>query len=399
MSDFDLDSILKQIMEGGDAVPKLDAPGLGVVAAVAQAGAQGGDKREAAGVQAIAAVDAGVSELPDDAVPLMTAPTDTTVVTEEIEDVIPTTVRYPTFTTDEVAATLDVRNYATLCKLRVRKWIGRKRDKTAAKKAESDHGSVDGTYTAYKRLFAGTEDKLKAVNSVLDSARTRHYQMTLPWSTTGLDDSGRRDGPRLLANTLFMEYITEMGQAKQLMQSKFEDLRTAYPTLLVEAKRNLGSAFTITDYPTPDELEQMFALDFEFNPVPDGMDFKGLPAQQAQKLADKLNDSRRACLENAMKDVWQRAHTVVAKMAERLADQKATFHDTLVTNVRETADLLTHLNATSDPKIETLRQRIEADLCRYEPEVLRSDVRKRALTATLATDILRDMDRLAGSSS
>ena len=380
MTDFDLDSVLKQIMEGDN-------------------GKQEEEEAKAKSGGALVAEQTVRPQASDLHVQSMTAPTDTTVVTEEIEDVIPTTVRYPTFTTEQVAAELDIRNYATLCKLRVRKWIGRKRDKTAAKKVESDHGSVDGTYTAYKRLFAGTEDKLKAVNSVLDSARTRHYQMTLPWSTTGLDDSGRRDGPRLLANTLFMEYITEMGQAKQLMQSKFEDLREAYPNLLTEARRNLGSAFTITDYPTPDELEQMFALDFEFNPVPDGMDFKGLPAQQAQKLADKLNDSRRACLENAMKDVWQRAHTVVAKMAERLADQKATFHDTLVTNVRETADLLTHLNATSDPKIETLRQRIEADLCRYEPEVLRSDVRKRALTAQLAKDILSDMDRLAGSSS
>ena len=84
-------------------------------------------------------------------------------------------VRFPTFTNEAIAAELDIRNFATLCKLKVRKWVGRKRDKKAAKKAESDHGSVDGTYTAYKKLFAGTEDKLKALNSVLDSARTRHY--------------------------------------------------------------------------------------------------------------------------------------------------------------------------------------------------------------------------------
>lgn len=407
MSDFDLDSVLKQIMEGDDAVPKLDAPGLGVVAAVAQAGAAGGDKREAAGVQAVAAVDAAFDGLPGDAVPLMTAPADTTVVTGDSyvadDDGAPSgvalpMVSFPQFTTADVAAQLDIRNFATLCKLKVRKWIGRKRDKTAAKKAESDHGSVDGTYTAYKKLFAGTEDKLKAVNSVLDSARTRHYQMTLPWSTTGLDDSGRRDGPRLLANTLFMEYITEMGQAKQMVLAKLGELRNAYPTLLVEAQKNLGSAFVVTDYPTVDDLESMFTLDFEFNPVPDGMDFKGLPAQQAQKLADRLNQSRRACLENAMKDVWQRMHVVVLKMAERLGDPKHTFHDTLVTNVRETADLMRHLNATGDPKVEAIRVKIEADLCKYEPGILREDLRKRALTASLARNILEDMERGAGTS-
>ena len=323
----------------------------------------------------------------------------TTVVTKEIEDdaqhlgATEAVVRFPTFTNEAIAAELDIRNFATLCKLKVRKWVGRKRDKKAAKKAESDHGSVDGTYTAYKKLFAGTEDKLKALNSVLDSARTRHYQMTLPWSTTGMDDSGRRDGPRLMPNTLFMEYITEMGQAKQTMQAKFTELRMAYPQLLIEAERNLGDAFVVTDYPTPDALEDLFSLEFEFSPIPDGMDFKGLPAQQARKLADKLTQARNKCLEGAMQDVWRRAHDVVSKMAERLGDPKKLFHDTLVTNVRETADLLQHLNATSDARIEGIRKKMESDLCRYDAAMLREDLTKRALTAKLASEILQDMEK------
>jgi hypothetical protein len=81
------------------------------------------------------------------------------------------------------------------------------------------------------------EDKLRAVNSVLDAARTRHYEMTMPWSVTGVDDRGRRDGPRLLANTLFMEYISEMGQAKQQTQQVLGELKRAYPSMIVEARR------------------------------------------------------------------------------------------------------------------------------------------------------------------
>ncbi len=187
-----------------------------------------------------------------------------------------------------------------------------------------------------------------------------------------------------------------MGQAKQVVQQKFGELRSAYPQLLIEAQRNLRDAFVLTDYPSVDDLEHLFTLDFEFQPVPDGMDFKGLPAQQAQKLADMLNQSRNACLENAMKDVWVRLHTVVLKMAERLGDQKAVFHDTLVTNVRETVDLIEHLNATKDANIESIRQRAKGDLCRFEPGVLREDIHKRALTAQLARDILESMDRLSG---
>lgn len=389
MSDFDLDSVLKQIMEGvdGEQTKAVEAKAAAIPSGV------------------LVAKQSVQPQATDHALASVTAPADTTVVTEGDSDAADefmagggTAIKFPVFTVDELSSQLDIRNFATLCKLRVRKWVGRKRDKTAARKAETDHGSVDGTYTAYKKLFAGTEDKLKAVNSVLDAARTRHYQMTLPWSTTGMDETGRRDGPRLLPNTLFMEYITEMGQAKQTMQQRFSELRQAYPQLLQEAQRNLGSAFVITDYPTPDELEQLFALDFEFSPIPEGVDFKGLPAQQAQRLSDALEKSKRACMENAMRDVWSRMHDVVFKMAERLSDPKKLFHDTLVTNVQETADLLQHLNAVNDPHIEEIRQRIERDLCRHDARQLRENLTKRGVVARLAKDILDSMDHTASTS-
>lgn len=403
-TDFDLQSVLDQIMNGGGDEQLGGPHNVDAVAGqCAQGGRPGNGSARTNAAKGQTPQADQLPELPGDALPTMTAPADTTVVTGDEDASMAANqhpmVAFPQFTNESIAAQLDIRNFATLCRLKVRKWVGRKRDKGAAKKAESDHGSVDGTYTAYKKLFAGTEDKLKAVNSVLDSARTRHYQMTLPWSTTGMDDSGRRDGPRLLANTLFMEYTTEMAHAKQLVLTKLGELRAAYPELLIEAKRNLGEAFVVTDYPTPDELEHMFALDFEFSPIPDGMDFKGLPAQQASKLADALTQARNKCLEGAMQDVWRRLHGVVSKMADRLSDPKHTFHDTLVTNVRETVDLLTHLNATSDATIESIRQRVEKDLCRHNPEVLRNDLRKRKLTAMLAGHILADMDSASATSS
>jgi len=351
--------------------------------------------------------------------PIMTAPAVTTVVTKKEPVLVPAqevssmseplagvagdqehdidsdictpTIYFPQFTDQTIADTLDMRNYALLCKLKVRKWVGKRRDKSAARRTEQDANAVVGSFSTYKRLFAGTEEKLRAVNSVLDAARTRHYQMTLPWSTTSLEDSGRRDGPRLLANTLFSEYITEMGAAKQAMEGVLNEFEGAYPTLLLEAKKNLGKAFDITQYPPSSSIRELFALDFDFSPIPEGADYQGLPAAQCAALKAKLDKSRQACLENAMRDCWSRTHTVVSKMAERLSDHKNLFHDTLVSNVRETADLLRHLNATNDRRIETIRQRIEADLCRFDPEVLRKDVTKRALTARLAAEILADM--------
>lgn len=367
MGDFDLDSVLKQIM-GSDNATATDP---------------------------VVELQSASPVVPVPKLPAMTAPADSNNdVTEDGElQPTPAMVAFPTFTDEDIAVTMDIRNYATLCRLKVRKWIGRKRDRSGAKLIESDKGSTSGAYSAYKKLFAGTEDKLKAVNSVLDAARTRHYQMTLPWSTTGMDDSGRRDGPRILPNTLFMEYISEMGSSKHAMKTALDDLRAAYPACLLQAQQNLGSGFVITDYPTPDQLEDLFALDFEFSPIPAGMDFKGLPQQQATRLAETLNKATAKRMENAMRDVWIRARGVVEKMVERLSDATNMFHDTLVTNVRTTTELLQHLNAVNNPAIEAIRQRMEADLCRFDPEVLRKDLSKRALVAQCARDILEEMDK------
>lgn len=313
---------------------------------------------------------------------------------EEDGDALPGTavaLSFPQFTDETIAATMDIRNYATMCKLKVRKWQARIKDKGASRKSEKDSGAVEGTYSTYKNLFKGIEDKLKAVNSVLDAARTRHYQMTLPWSTSGLDDSARRDGPRMLANTLFMEYITEMGEAKQRVEQARVELRSAYPAMITAAKQNLKGAFNLADYPDESELDSYFSLDFDFAPIPDGGDFKGLPAQQVKALSDKLNKSRQLCMENAMRDVWQRSYNVVTKMHERLSDPKKTFHDTLVSNVRDLTELLGHMNATQDQKVEHVRLQMEQNLCKFDPEVLRKDLTKRALVAKLAGELLQDM--------
>ena len=76
---------------------------------------------------------------------------------------------------------------------------------------------------------------------------------------------------------------------------------------------------------------------------------------------------------------------------EDLFTLKHLFHDTLVSNVHELAALLEHLNPTNNPHIDDVRKRMENDLCRFEPEVLRKDLMKRALVAKLASELLEEM--------
>jgi hypothetical protein len=301
------------------------------------------------------------------------------------------TLSFPTFTTAEMSATMDIRNYATMARLRMRKWHARVKDKRVAHDACKAEGASEQAFSVYKRLLAGFEDKLKKVHSAIDAARMRHYEMTLPWSTTGVDETGRRDGPRVLPNTLFMEYVSTMGRAKIDMEQAYDEFETAYPGLIEAAKRTLGKSFDGTEYPPPEQLRDRFALDFDFQPIPAGVDFKGLPAQQITALKQKMDENMRRCLENAMHDVWKRLHETISHAAERLGDPNKSFHDTLVSNVRETVQLGYHLNATSDPVLRGILDRAQQELCLLDAAVLRADLSRREMVATNAREILRQM--------
>jgi hypothetical protein len=180
------------------------------------------------------------------------------------------------------------------------------------------------------------------------------------------------------------------------MKAAVEDFVPDYPQLINQAEKKLGKRFDRTEYPNQDSIAQHFDLSFDFQPIPQGGDFKGLPQQQCDALARAIADKTSTMVENAMHDLWVRLHEAVSHMAERLSDPDKMFHHTLVQNVRTTARLLKHLNITGDARIEELRKYVEQYLCPPETEDLRTKPLVRAQTATHARTVLDMMAKVAG---
>jgi hypothetical protein len=82
-------------------------------------------------------------------------------------------------------------------------------------------------------------------------------------------------------------------------------------------------------------------------------------------------------------------------MAEKLADPKAIFRDSMLENTREICALLPRLNFTDDPDLETMRQQVEATLLKH-PEALRNDPDLRRDTAAEAKKIMDAMGVFMG---
>lgn len=301
-------------------------------------------------------------------------------------------IKMPVFTSAELAESMDIRNFATLVTLNTARWHAKVKDRKAAEYASTAANADKHAFETRKRLLVGADEKLKAIHKAIDEARAQHYSMTLPWTTTGVDDAGRRTGGRLLPNTLFFEYTQEMARHRQIMLDALDDFVPEYPNLVAIAQTKLGSRFDPTEYPNSADIRSHFRLSFDFQPVPAGTDFKGLPQQQLDTLARHLNANAQKMTENAMQEVWTRLRDAVARMADRLSSPDKLFHYTLVDNVRDVSRLLAHLNITNDAKVEALRKKVERHLCLVDAKQLRDDPAVRRKVGAHAASILSEMD-------
>ena len=338
------------------------------------------------------AVDTSVN-ISDDELKEFTAEISDHVFSDTEERTDGVRIPVPTFTTEELLDTFDIRKFASLVVLNTNRWHAKVKDRQASKDAAKVNDADDAAFETRKKLLVGADEKLIRIHKAIDAARLRHYELTLPWSATGLEDAGRRTGARVLPNTLFFEYTQEMAKFRKEMEAALGDFVPAYPQLIQQAKQKLGKRFDPREYPNPSSIAAHFNLSFDFQPIPKGDDFKGLPQQQLNALAKHLNNSTQKMLENALQENWVRMRTAVANMAERLADPKNRFHYTLVENVREVVKLAKHLNLTGDKRMEDVRLFVEKHLCAHDAQELREKPTLRATVAAHAADALELMDK------
>ncbi len=303
----------------------------------------------------------------------------------------------PTFTSKDLAKTMDIRNFATLVTLETARWHAKVKDRKASNDAAKANDADEAAFDTRKHLLVGADELLRRIHKALDEARAKHYEMTLPWTTKGVNDVGRRTGARLLPNTLFFEYTQEMAKWKTEMKQALDAFVPEYPNLIQLAKKKLGKRFDAGEYPPASDIGRHFGLSFDFQPIPEGKDFKGLPDQQIEALARTVNNKAQQMMENAMQEVWTRLYQAVSHMAERLGSPDKAFHYTMVDNVREVTRLLKHLNVTQDVNVEKIRKMLDKYVTPHDAKELRDNSTLRTQVAGYAQSIVQAMNKLGGA--
>lgn len=281
---------------------------------------------------------------------------------------------------------MQLNDRALLVQLNISQWAARKFDKRATKEVAVAHGTTTAA-GRYNKALLPMSDLLDNIHKKTSHIRQKYYDNTLPWGM---------DGTMMLPTANYLSFMSDFRKERGEWNSLVQTFIDNYDQLKTDAKRILGSLYDPADYPTAQELRQKFNMDMAVFPVPSS-DFRVAIGSEEltriqQDVERRVKDAERA----AMMDIWQRLFDRVKHMAEKLADPKAIFRDSMVENAREICALLPRLNFNDDPNLEALRQQVEASLIKH-PDALRNDPDLRRDTAAEAKKIMDAMSVFMGA--
>ena len=275
---------------------------------------------------------------------------------------------------------ISIATSAVLVDLNISMWTARKLDKAVSKEIDVDkHTTVSGgNYN--KHLLAGS-GQLARISKLASEIRDWHTRQTLPWSDTGT---------RLLPTANLFDYKERLGHYESEFNNAVSEFLVDYPQIVTMMAYNLGRLFDRAEYPDAEQIKAKFGLRHTIMPVPESGDFRVDIADDIKaKMKTDYEDAYAGRLDSAVGDAWSRLHTTLKHMAERLGgNSKKIFRDSLIDNALELTTLLTKLNITKDPNLESARVELEKTLVGVSAEDLRESSGLRSEVASKVTEIM-----------
>ncbi len=133
---------------------------------------------------------------------------------------------------------MQLQEKAMLAFLTISQWTARKHDKRATQDVAQKH-HVNGEAGRYHKVLIAKEE-LKEIQRIASSARSFHYENTLPWSD---------DGNRILTAANYFAYTTELQKLKAEFEAHASKFCQDYQTLVVNQMSRLNDLYNPGDYP------------------------------------------------------------------------------------------------------------------------------------------------------
>lgn len=269
---------------------------------------------------------------------------------------------------------MSLKEKVMIINLSISQWSARKYDRTASAEVATAHAATDaGRFN--KILISG--DALKKIGKVSNSARTFHYQQTLPWND---------NGDRILPSENFFNYTQKMNEFKNEFEALVSDFIAGYDKLMTDARVRLNTLFNESDYPPPALIGKKFRLAFNYMPIADAEDFRvAISEEESERIKSQIEGELKNRVQTANDEMLKRMRTAVLNMAESLEVPDKVFRDSLVGNIEELVEITPLLNFDGNEKINKAVGMLKP-LC-VDPVQLRKDAAYRKEIADKARKI------------
>lgn len=286
--------------------------------------------------------------------------------------------------------TAAIQEKAMLAGVEISMWSGRKLDREVTTKATQAHAAKADAGRFNKALIG--KSALAEIVSIQGQARRELYARTLPWAD---------NGTRILSNAGYDDFAKAMRKLGNDFDAAVDKFVANYADYVEQARGDLGAMFNPDEYPEAHEIRAKFRFKRKIWPMPAAADFRvDVGEAERDRIKAEIAAEFDRAMADAVGDIYQRIADTVGKMADRLGDygkdlgtdsgRKASFHASLVENVRELVALLPSLNVTGDAKIAEITRRMES-LTRFDADDLKRDAGARAETRTAAQEIMSEI--------
>ena len=281
---------------------------------------------------------------------------------------------------------MNLNDRALLVQLSVSQWNARKYDKRVTRQvADANNTTMDAG--RYNKALLPMNDLLDNIHKKTTHIRQRFYENTLPWGI---------EGTMMLPTANYLSFMSDFRKEKSDWKTLVNIFVNNYDAMVQDARRILGALYDPADYPRSGDIQHKFDMDMAVFPVP-STDFRvSIGSDELSRIQQDVERRITEAQSKAMTEVWQRLYDRVKHMAEKLADPKSIFRDSMIENAREICALLPRLNFADDPNLESMRQQVEVALLKH-PEALRNDPDLRRDTAVEAKKIMDAMSVFMGA--
>ncbi len=286
---------------------------------------------------------------------------------------------------------MDLNRDAMLVGLRISAWSGRLYDREASDHVAAHHDASTSAGRYNKRLLS--KAALAALNATMSEARTRHYAQSLPW-----DDKGSR----LLTVANYEQYTGIMDGLREHLVRERARFIEDYDDHVEQARLDLGKLFRIEEYPSKEDLRDRFSIRYRITPVPDAEHFIAkLATDDTNRVKRDIERHIEEQLHDAVGDLYRRLAEAVDRVSERLTEddngKPLVFRDTMISNIRDLADVVPRLNIFGDQRLASLCERVKDKIAGVEPDSLRpSGTFDPAVRARVKRDADALMEQFAG---